>query len=806
MKAPDAQIPRSKAGALVFLAESGFPVPDLLVFSRAGWKRQYKECVRLVSEKFSPATLVAVRSSALAEDGVEESMAGTFCSVLNVPSDSEVALTVAVEQVCASLVCDDDQIIVQTMVGDVSMSGVLMTRSLDDGSPYYAINYDDASGRTDTVTGGLGGSKTVFVYRNAKDPDFDSKRLLAVVALARSLESAFDGAPLDMEFAVDKQNKAFLLQARRIAAARNWNIGALGKMEGFISDRISLVADFVEQLMEPRHGLWGRKSILGVMPDWNPAEMIGIHPRPLASGLYRELITRDTWRLARKTMGYQPLPPAELMVMVAGRPYIDVRASFNSFLPSGIHSHTGEKMVNAFLQRLDANPSLHDKVKFEIVPTVLTPDFTDTFRSRYNDTLSVAELTEYKVCLGVLTRSAFGGESLRQAISHIEKLRGIQESTLEIEPAKAEKLRPFDLALHMTGILEECRTLGTLPFAVLARHGFIAETWLRAIIQAGAMDEARVTALKQSIETVSGALTRDFHAALTGRLGKEAFLRQYGHLRPGMYDILSPAYRDRADLFEVRPDSIPLPPKAPQFSLTGREKQALDSLFDSCGFSLGSKAFLQYVRNAVTGREYGKFIFSRHVDHILYLMKLWGKYFEFSPKEVSLLSPADILSMGFQPLPTDGRAYFQERVQAGRREYELGHSFKLSWIIRSPGDVYIVPQHRSQPNFIGRRFVEADVAVLALEEQAPDLEGKIICIESADPGYDWIFTRNIAGLITRYGGTNSHMAIRCAEYGLPAAIGCGDQLFETAAACKRLRMDCAAKIIQAAEGLLETIR
>ena len=40
------------------------------------------------------------------------------------------------------------------------------------------------------------------------------------------------------------------------------------------------------------------------------------------------------------------------------------------------------------------------------------------------------------------------------------------------------------------------------------------------------------------------------------------------------------------------------------------------------------------------------------------------------------------------------------------------------------------------------------------------------------------FSHNIAGLITQYGGTNSHMAIRCAELGIPAAIGIGDKRYE----------------------------
>ena len=55
-----------------------------------------------------------------------------------------------------------------------------------------------------------------------------------------------------------------------------------------------------------------------------------------------------------------------------------------------------------------------------------------------------------------------------------------------------------------------------------------------------------------------------------------------------------------------------------------------------------------------------------------------------------------------------------------------------------------------------------------------NLAGAIVCIPGADPGYDWIFSQGIAGLITAFGGANSHMAIRAAELGIPAVIGAGE--------------------------------
>ena len=80
-----------------------------------------------------------------------------------------------------------------------------------------------------------------------------------------------------------------------------------------------------------------------------------------------------------------------------------------------------------------------------------------------------------------------------------------------------------------------------------------------------------------------------------------------------------------------------------------------------------------------------------------------------------------------------------------------------------------------------------------------DISEKIIVIENADPGYDWIFSKKPAGLITKYGGANSHMAIRSAEYNLPAAIGCGEQPFNRVVAAKKCLLDCQRKSLEPIE-------
>ena len=69
------------------------------------------------------------------------------------------------------------------------------------------------------------------------------------------------------------------------------------------------------------------------------------------------------------------------------------------------------------------------------------------------------------------------------------------------------------------------------------------------------------------------------------------------------------------------------------------------------------------------------------------------------------------------------------------------------------------------------------------------MNNKIICISSADPGYDYIFTKRIKGLVTMFGGINSHMAIRCSELKIPAAIGVGERMFKDISNAKIARIN-----------------
>jgi glutamine kinase len=229
--------------------------------------------------------------------------------------------------------------------------------------------------------------------------------------------------------------------------------------------------------------------------------------------------------------------------------------------------------------------------------------------------------------------------------------------------------------------------------------------------------------------------------------------------------------------------------------LTDDESGKLNSLLQTANFnSINAYSLLDYIEKAIIARENIKFIFTIHLNEILEAISAWGEKEGFSRNDLSLLEVDEILHMLFSPITNYVNDYYKEKIQHSKHNLDLAKSLKLSYLIRSSRDVFIVPQQRSLPNFITDRQLEGKTILISPHlVNIPDLTNKIVCIESADPGYDWIFTRNIAGLITMYGGTNSHMAIRCAEYGLPAAIGCGEQTFERIIKSSKCLLDCEGK-------------
>ena len=193
-------------------------VPDLEVFSVDEWFQESKKIKNRLFKKFG-LKLVIVRSSSFSEDMSNCSNAGAFLSVQNVTVEK---IDEAINRVIQSYKKNElkDEVIVQEMVGEVDLSGVVFSHDPNSGAPYRVINWSTGDD-TSYVTSGKGGH---LFYAAANSTLPRSSRFTGIFAMLDELLQTFDYKPIDCEFAVTKEasgEKVWLLQVRPLVINKN---------------------------------------------------------------------------------------------------------------------------------------------------------------------------------------------------------------------------------------------------------------------------------------------------------------------------------------------------------------------------------------------------------------------------------------------------------------------------------------------------------------------------------------------------------------------------------------------------------
>lgn len=760
-------------------------VLDQISFRVADWELDQNAIVEQIKDKFSGNSII-IRSSALSEDNFDTAGAGVYESRGDVDSGNTSDIISAVEFVIASYIdgSHDNQVMVQQMLRGVGASGVVFTRALSTAAPYYVINYDDETKSTDSITGGSARtSKTCKISRVYDAINCLSAPLKQIVEAVKEVESLIGLDGLDIEFAIGDDGVLYLFQVRPLI--KNAEIPTA--VDHAIFEAIETAKINFDGLAKAPPHILGEKSIFGSMPDWNPAEIIGVHPGRLAADLYADLILDDIWARQRAEYGYRNVRPQKLMRLFCGQPYIDVRASFNSFIPAELPDSLAGRLVDFYLHCLAQNPQAHDKVEFEILPTCCDLHFVHWQNTLRENGFSNEDISIYEEALRKLTCRA-----ISQPHGAADKLQLLQERFTAVSNTDLQPVRKACL------LLEEAKELGTLPFSHLARDGFVAVTLLKSGVAAGVITQAAVADFMKGLNSITGQLAEDAAAVSGGQMDATDFIDKYGHLRPDTYNIASPCYREKSELVLE-----PLLAKASEAHITKEPSHIWDEqkyiFFDRLiadGIGESASHLESFLISAIEGREYAKFLFSRNLSAALDLFAQLGVSLGFERGEL-----ADLPLAYFKQLDVDGNE--QAFSKAARQWLDMNeqesraHSMvELPELLLSSVDFDFFSLSPNSGNFIGENKVTASCVHYTGELKDADFTGKLVLIESADPGYDWLFGAGIAGLITKFGGANSHMAIRSAEFGLPAAIGLGEVRFNELITAETLQLDCQSKTIR----------
>jgi phosphohistidine swiveling domain-containing protein len=746
-------------------------LPVITVVRRA-WADTPEFVLDLVVEQGWDGELI-VRSSASAEDTTFGSGAGRFHTEDHVVGRNR--LRAAIDRVFGSYdladLCDgEEHVLVQPMVTDAVVSGVASGRDHVTGGPYRVVNW---SSGPDTAQVTSGRSPDVRTWYGLPEADTSALplELQPLIPLLDEIEELV-GDGFEIEFAVSASLGLVLFQLRSFAGLAVATVTARQLLQP-VRDQL---AEVIERSRDGRTArpLAGGPTVLGAMPDWNPAEMIGTRPRRLAASIYCSLITDEVWARARVRYGYRDVTGTPLLVDLGGIPLVDVRASAASLVPADVPPGTAGRLVDHYVSHLADSPHLHDKFEFEVTLSAWTPGAADWIESNLAEVLDLRERELLSASLSSLTDDIVAGA--RPWKADLRALRGLELGRERARALPAGSLERIDALLDCT------RVCGTLPFAGLARAAFVATQILYQAVGCGAVtSEARDALLGQASAVTSGLVNQ------LRQLSCVEFLARYGYLRPGTYDILSPRYDEQPDRYLGAYSAEVAEVRATSFEDVDLDLGRLDAALAGCGLGFDADTFGDFALCTVHGREVGKLEFTRNLSDALVDLGVWGESVGLSRDDVSHLRIDDILAGPVDPVR------LREQVAEGREEHSRALTVVLPPLLRGEEDVWSFEMPANVPNFITRRRALAKVADVAAGD---DPTGCIAFIPSADPGYDWIFARGVAGLVTAYGGVNSHMAIRAREFDLPAVTGVGEARYKQWVAATEIELDAGSQIVR----------
>jgi hypothetical protein len=724
---------------------------------------------------------IAIRSSHMKEDQISDSSAGKFYTSLNLNLADKKTIQEEILKVIASYrksyeKIGDQQVLFQIMVKDVNCSGVLFTQNQVDGSPYYVINYDDESGKTDTITGGkrTNSNRILYIYHK-QFQKLNSLRFSNLIKSTIEIQKFYKKDNLDIEFAIDSQDRIMLLQVRPLYA----NKWSKEEKEIFHFRLMSIFDEIRNRQSEKKDA--GYEKIWGMMPDWNPVELIGRKPKNLAYEIFHKSITKTSWATARKNMAYKDQTNFELTTKIGGTPYVDIEQSIRSLIPKDISAEIENKMVCSSLHRLKQDPSLHDKFEFEVVISAPCFDIENRINHIYGKDLSYLEKKELaKAIWSQFWLNYSDWEAVEYGVKF--QINSFTKNQLNILGHG-----DFNSAIKVIS------NSSSVVFSEVARYAFISTELLKSLLRKNHISDFDLQNFYGSLNSISNSFLNDIFEYKNNRLSKSYLVTKYGHLRPGTFDIEIPPYRSQFDYFDSHNSEPPIKNEVSEkqkISTRSKIVNAVRSEFEQLGILEDPNKFFDFLISSIQSRELAKFYLSKNISILLDRITDLGFKNGVIPAELAHSSLLDLDQLFSGKLKIFD---FIKNIYIRKEEHALLTKIKTPELITQPESILIVPYQGGTPNFVSTKVVKGIIRLNPSPEAEYFTNSKlpnILVLESADPGHDWIFTRNIGGLITRFGGANSHMAIRCSEFAIPAIIGCGEKLFEKISKSKIVEINC----------------
>lgn len=741
-------------------------VPNFIYFKKKDFERNkeifFKKIRTLKKKK------IIIRSSSFDEDS-GLSNAGKYLTISNINKNDQILVEDAINKVFKSYNKNDlhKYILIQEYISDSSHVGVIFTSDPNNGCPFRTINFNK-SNKTDLITSGTSNGSTITYFKNTKKFKLKSylKKLNKKIII---LEKIFSGQDLDIEFLISKKN-IWILQVRKLSVKKN-------NLIDYSKSLIDLEKKLSKMMNEKSH-LTGNKRFFSTMTDWNPAEIIGLKPKPLALSLYQSLITDEIWSRSRSDLGYKDVNGLPLLYSFLGTPYIDIKTDINSFLIDSFSETIKSKLISFYLKEFKKKPDYYyDKIESNLVINCISLN-----KKKYKNILINSSLNKTEIDTVINKYLSLTNEIILKLNDNVSKYQFGEIEFLKLKNSQNSSINKIYLLHHL------CKRYGTLPFANLARMAFIAVEFINSLVELKIISEKEKTHFLETNKSISlqmnSILIKD----------KSKFLKRYGHLRPNTYEISNPNYKNAfTNYFKNTKKKII---KKRKFNFSKDQLQKINLLIKKNKFNnLNATDLIKFIKSAIYERESSKLFFSKVINEIFEELKILSNRISLDKKDIQYMNFKSILELYQKFSHKNIIDNIKKEINENKKNYLFNLNFNLPNIIVDPKSVYFFQELNASPTFITNQTTIGKISYIKKINKKFNLDNKIICIENADPGFDFIFNHKIKGLVTAFGGPNSHMSIRCNEFSIPAAIGIGEKKFQILKKNSSVYLNCEKKIL-----------
>ena len=228
-------------------------------------------------------------------------------------------------------------------------------------------------------------------------------------------------------------------------------------------------------------------------------------------------------------------------------------------------------------------------------------------------------------------------------------------------------------------------------------------------------------------------------------------------------------------------------------------KKSKISKFLKKNYNISFDIFFDFAKLSIKERENSKFIFTKYINEIFSSIKKLSKEIKIKHDDFEFVSINTILNSYNNLKVTKLKNEIKHEIKENKKMYEISKIIKLPDVITSIKDIYFNYETFAKGNFVTLKKTRGKIKILnknIVGKKIGSLKNLIIFIENADPGFDFVFSHKIKGLVTKYGGANSHMSIRCMELNIPAVIGIGQKKYNFFSSFKEIEIDCENKLIK----------